>query len=289
MTLFSRLSSTERLAALAGAVAAIASLVGFVPGIYRDAHYLVVQSNGQDAATLVFGLPVLVVGLLVASRGDVRGRVLVLGATTYLLYTYMVYAFEGLLGPATVLQIAVVGLSAWALLATVIEPHRLIDDAEAAIGGTLPRRATAGFMFIVAALFAVAWLGQIATAVSSGVRPQALIDAGWPTSPMYTLDLAFVLPAMALSGWRLIRGLRGATACGAALLAFAPLLCLGVLTMSVFAAFDGQPLDPGMVAIFGMVTVAGVALALRTLLPTGARKPTAPHAPHRLNPHQATH
>jgi hypothetical protein len=289
MQLFRRLALVERLAALAGLVAGVASLAGFVPGFYRDTHTLIAQSNGQDAATIVFCLPLLAVGLVASSRGSTRGRIVVLGALMYLLYTYAVYAFVGLLGPSTILQIAIVGLSAWALLITLAAPGALVDDADAAIGSTLARRTSAVFMLVVAALFAVAWLGQIAGAVTSGVRPQAFIDAGWPTSPIYTLDLAFVLPLMTVTGWFLIRHGRGAAALAGPLLVFMPILCLGVLTMSVFAAFDHQPFDIAMATIFVVIAVAGAALAARALLPITARRPAAPQSPHRLNTHQATH
>ena len=69
----------ERLAALAGLVAAIAAILGFVPGVYRDARPLIVQSNGQDLATLVVGVPVLLLGLWLAAKGSVRGRLIALG------------------------------------------------------------------------------------------------------------------------------------------------------------------------------------------------------------------
>ena len=289
MHFFRRLPLVERLAALAGLIAGFAALAGFVPGFYRDTHTLIAQSNGQDAATIVFCLPLLAAGLIASSNGSTRGRIVVLGALMYLLYTYAVYAFVGLLGPATILQIAIVGLAAWAFALTLASPGPLVDDADAAIGATLARRTTAVFMLVVAALFAVAWLGQIAGAVTSGVRPQGLIDAGWPTSPIYTLDLAFVLPLMTVTGWLLIRRRRGAAALAGPLLVFTPILCLGVLAMSVFAAFDHQPFDAAMATIFVVVAVAGAALAARALLPTTARRPAAPQAPHRLNTHQATH
>ena len=128
------------------------------------------------------------------------------------------------------------------------------------------RRATAGYLLIIVFLFAVAWLGQIGGAATSGVRPQALIDAGWPTSPIYTLDLAFVLPLCALAAWRLRRS-GGGLRLAAPLLVFAPILSLGVVTMAVFAGLDGQPLDIVMVTIFVVVAAAGAVLALRALLP----------------------
>jgi hypothetical protein len=88
-----QLSIAERLAALAAVVAGVAAVLGFVPGVYRDPRPLIVQSHGQDLASLLFGLPLLAVGLWLAARGSLRGRLVALGALGYLLYPYTVYAF----------------------------------------------------------------------------------------------------------------------------------------------------------------------------------------------------
>jgi hypothetical protein len=262
MSLFHRLPNAERLALMAGIVAFIAALAGFVPGVYRDSHALIVQSNGQDLATLLFAIPTLAVALVASARGSRRGRLVELGALGYLLYTYTVYAFVSILGPATILQIGVVGLAAWSMVATIASPAELPEaDVEVITSGHLPRRATGAFLLLIAAIFAMAWLGQIAGAVSSGVRPQQLIDAGWPTSPIYVLDLAFVLPMCATAGWRLLTRRPGALRIAVPLLVFSPLLSLGVLSIAACAAVDGQALDPAMATIFLLVAAAGGGLA----------------------------
>lgn len=95
-------SSKDWLAGLAGLAAAAASIVGFIPGLYRDSHSLVVQSHGQDLATLIVCVPTLAVGHWFASKGSLRGRLVAMGALGYLLYTYVVFAFFAVLNPATV-------------------------------------------------------------------------------------------------------------------------------------------------------------------------------------------
>lgn len=261
-----QLSTPDRLAALAGLVAAIAALIGFIPGIYRDPRPLIVQSNGQDFATLVVGLPVLAVGLRASARGSLRGRLVVLGALGYLLYTYSVYAFVSVLGPLTLFDIAVVGLAAWSLaLASGLLSDR---DGEAAIASQLPRRSTGAFLIAIAVLFGLLWLSQIGAAAISGVPPQALVDAGWPTSPIYVLDLAFLLPLCAVTGFRLLTRQVGAVRFAVPLIVFAPLLSLGILSISAFAAVDGQPFEVAQAAIFAAIAVVGTTLALTTLAPT---------------------
>lgn len=260
-----KLSTAERLAALAGLLAAVAALLGFIPGVYRDPGPLVVQSNGQDLATLVVAVPVLALGLWASARGSLRGRFVALGALGYLLYTYTVYAFVSVLGPLTALDIAVVGLAAWsfALASTTLADR----DVDAAVGAQLRRRATGVFLLAIATLFGLLWISQIGTAALTGGRPQALIDAGWPTSPIYVLDLAFLLPLCALTGSRLLRHRPGAVRFAVPLLVFTPLLSLGVLSISAFAVLDGQPLEIVQVAIFVVTTVVGAALASIALVP----------------------
>lgn len=270
MQMLRQLSIAERLAALAGLVAAAAALAGFIPGAYRDPGPLIVQSHGQDFATLIVGVPVLALGLGLSARGSLRGRLVVLGALGYLLYTYTVYAFVSVLGPLTALDIAVVGLAGWSL---ALAAGGLADrDVEILVGAHLRRRATGAFLLAIASLFGLLWLSQIASAAMTGVLPQALVDAGWPTNPIYVLDLAFLLPLCALTGFRLLRHRPGAARLAVPLLVFAPLLSLGVLSISAFAAADGQPLEVVQAAIFVVTTVAGAGLALVALVPRGHRE-----------------
>jgi len=49
---------------------------------------------------------------------------------------------------------------------------------------------TGGFLILVAALFALLWLSQIAGAITSGQLPTAVSDLNLPTSAVYVLDLA---------------------------------------------------------------------------------------------------
>nr|WP_170977310.1 hypothetical protein [Halorussus salinisoli] len=54
---------------------------------------LLPQVYGQDLLTLVVAVPALAASLYFAVRGSLRGYVVWLGVTGYLLYTYASYAF----------------------------------------------------------------------------------------------------------------------------------------------------------------------------------------------------
>ncbi|MEA2657408.1 MAG: hypothetical protein QOI23_2773, partial [Chloroflexota bacterium] len=95
------LSRSERLAALAGVAAAIASIAGFVPSLYRDPKVVIAQSHGFDLGNLIAVL-ILGLGLTWSARGSVRGRLVATGALGYLIYSFVTYAFLIVLNAATV-------------------------------------------------------------------------------------------------------------------------------------------------------------------------------------------
>ncbi len=252
------LTIPQRLAVLAGIAAAIASIAGFVPGLYRDRHVVITQSHGFDIGDLI-AVAVLGLGVAWSAHGSVRGRVVTIGALGYLLYSFVTYAFVIVLNPATLLYIAVLGLGGWAFLTGLAELDA--QKAETMVSGRLLRRATAGFLLVIAALFALNWLREILASVVSGQLPPGLAAAGWPMNPPYVLDLGFVIPIAVLAAIRLLRRQVGGAWLAVSLLVFLPLLSLSVLLMTVLMAIDGQPLQLPLVAVFVVVIAVSTALA----------------------------
>src|ERR1700686_2948850 len=159
------LSVSERLAVMAGLAAALASLAGFIPGAYRDPKVVIAQSHGFDVGNVI-AVFVLGLGLTWSARGSVRGRLVAVGALGYLLYSFVTYAFLIVLNVATVLYIAVLGFGFWSF----ITGFATVDDKETdeLASGHLYRRLTAAFMLVIASLFALTWLREIAGSVVPG-------------------------------------------------------------------------------------------------------------------------
>src|SRR6202165_1227404 len=186
MKILRALSVSERLAALAGVAAALASIAGFIPGVYRDPMIVIAQSHGFDIVVLI-GVLILGLGLSWSARGSVRGRLVAIGALGYLVYSFVTYAFLIVLNAATVLYIAVLGFGIWSF----ITGFATVDEHQADnLTAEHPHRwLTGGFMIVIAALFALTWLRQIAGSVMSGQIPAGLVAAGWPMYTHYVLDL----------------------------------------------------------------------------------------------------
>jgi hypothetical protein len=271
-----RLSLPEALAGLAGLAAAIASIAGFIPGLYRDPMVVIAQAHGYDVGNLIV-VAFLALGLVWSARGSVRGRLVLIGGLACLAYSYVTYAFLIVLNPATVLYIAVLGLAGWSVATGLL---RL--DGETVEGREQPRflrPATGAFMLVLVVIFAATWLGQIGASVVSGHLPADLVAAGWPMNPVWVLDLGFVLPLIGLGGVRLLRRRAGGAPIAISVLVFLPLLSATILSMTVSMAIAGQALDMALVVIFGTIALVSTSLALAWLgsrRESRARRPSSP-------------
>lgn len=269
----SRLKFADRLALVALLLAAIAAIAGLlVSGLYRDTADGIRQARATDLVTLLVAVPTLAIGLWRAHAGSASGRFVALAALGYLAYSYAIYAFSVVIDPLTPVHIAILGLATWSLVLTVFA----LDDATLDLASRFrfPRRTTGGFLIAVAGLFAILWLSQIAGAITSGRLPAAVSDLGLPTSPVYSLDLAFAVPLITLAGVWLIRRDRRGPAGAVAGLAFLIILGLSVLAIFAFEAAAGVAVEAPPVVIFGAVTVTAAVLLGSAL--TGSDRETAP-------------
>ena len=94
-------------------------------------------------------------------------------------------------------------------------------------------------LLAVAVLFYVVWLGEVIPALPSGAVPQSTADNGTPTNGVHGLDMAWILPALAITGLWLRRKRAVSYALAGALLTFLPLLSLAIVAMVVTMALNG--------------------------------------------------
>jgi hypothetical protein len=252
-------SVPNRLAGFATILAAFAAAAGLlVPGLYRDAPFWAQQARGTDLATLFVAVPLLAIGMWTARRGSPAGRLAAVGGLLYVVYNYAIFAFSVAMNPLTVVHFAIFGLALWSLILGAAS-LALTDEVEA-VTERLNRRLSAGFLIGVAALFGLLWLGQIATAISTGTVPADLARAGLSTNPVYALDLAVFLPLCALAGLGLLRRNRGA-AFALPMLVWVPLMGAGVLGGFVFAALAGEEIPTAVAAVIAALSIASALLA----------------------------
>ncbi|WP_458189552.1 hypothetical protein [Haladaptatus sp. NG-WS-4] len=257
------------------ALTVVATVVGlFVPGLYRDAPSQLPQLLGQDLVTLVVAVPVLAVSLYYTARGSLRGYVVWLGVTGYLLYTYASYAFMTAFNELYLVYVALLGLTLFTFVGGMVR----LDAAtlKRAVGDRSVRSYVA-FQLVVALMVALLWLSEILSATLDGTVPESIVTADIPVNVIYSLDLGVLVPAFVLSAYWLWRGRAWGYAFTGVLLVKIATLGLAVLAMVVFQVSDGQTVPLPQIVIFGLLSLLGVALMARFVLSIRpGREPGAP-------------
>lgn len=241
----------------------VATVVGlFVPGFYRDAPVLLPQVYGQDLLTLVVAVPAFVVSLYYVSRGSLRGYVVWLGTTGYLLYTYASYSFMTAFNELYLVYTTLL----WLTLFTFVGGMARLDARvlKRTVGDGSVRWYVA-FQALLVVLIGFLWLSEILPATLAGTTPSSITEAGLPTSVIYSLDLGIILPAFALSAYLLWKRHPWGYAFTAVLLVKIATLGGAVLAMAWFMVRDGQPVPVPQIIIFGLLTAISLLLMGRFL------------------------
>ena len=232
----------------------------FISGLYRDTPYFVAQAVGQDLISLVVVLPTLIVTAFLASRGSPRARLVWLGGLVYLVYTYVVAAFDVSFNSLFLVYVALLGCSLYALIGGLVTAN--MAGIKASFSEKTPAKAVSIYLAVLAVLFYFMWLSEIVPALMAGKIPQSIQDNGTPTNAVHVLDMAWVLPSFgitAVSLWR--KQALGYTLAGA-ILSYGVLLVLAILSMVVFMIREGHPVVVPQVVIFGALFVISLGMLI---------------------------
>ncbi len=240
---------------------AIASGGGiFIRDLYHDVPYFAAQAVGQDFVSLIVVLPILVVTAFLASRGSPRARLIWLGGLVYLVYTYVVAAFDVKFNSLFLVYVALLGCSLYALIGGLVMAN--MTEIKTSFTEKVPVKAVSIYLTVVAALFYFLWLSEIIPALAAGAIPQSIVANGTPTNAVHVLDMAWILPAFAITAvslWR--KQALGYTLAGA-LLTYAVLLISAILSMVMFMVWEGYPVAGLQIVIFGTLLMISLGMLI---------------------------
>lgn len=244
-----------------GILLAVATGSGvFISGLYRDTPNLVAQAVGQDLVSLVVALPTLVIGAFLTSRGSQRARLVWLGGLIYTVYTYVGYAFDVRFNSLFLVYVALLGSATYALIGGLVTT----DWTGINTGFTerTPVKTVSVYLAVIAGLFYLLWLSEAFPASLTGNPPQSLMDVGTPTNFVQVLDMAWLLPATAITAFSLWRKRSLGYTLAGALLAHFALLTLAILSMVVNMVREGQPVVIPQVVIYGFLFSASIGMMI---------------------------
>lgn len=245
-----------------------AVLIGlFRPAHYRDSPYFLAQIFGQDVVTLVVGVPLLAVGLWLARQGSLRGYIVWLGALGYMLYTWASYALMLYFNEFFLGYVALFGLSLYVFVGGLLDLDVKGLDTERF--ARMPDRGLIGYLVGMGAFIAIGWLADIVPATLTGGVPETVALGQVPTSVIYAIDLAILLPAVILVAWWVYHArVWGYVFSGVILVKFLT-LGLAVMAMEYRMWQASQGGVPATIAMFGIIVLVSAVLGGRYLRALG--------------------
>ena len=218
-----------------------------------------VQGIGQDIVNLVAALALLITASLV-NKGSVKAFLVWSGVLLYLIYAYVIYAFDIHFNRLFLVYVAILGLSFYALVSLVI--HLRLDELKASFSATSKARAVSVFLLVLGILFYLLWFSEEIPALLTGQIPPSVTTANVPTNPVHVLDLGLYLPAMIITAvllWR--RKLVGFLLAGP-LLVFSILTGTAILAIFLVMSTRGMPTSIAVEAFFAIIIVVSLVLSV---------------------------
>lgn len=254
------------------AAASLGNLV--LPAAYaRETASWTAQGVGQDWVNLLVVAPLLLIAALMARRGSGRAALFLGGAVAYTTYSLVLYAFAVHFNPLFLVYSAALGVSFYALVATVLACSR--EDPRSWYPPVSPARAAGVFAIILGLAFYALWLAEIVPALASGAPPASLDEVGLITNPVQVLDIGIVLPAFIVGGVALVRRRRMGYWLVPVMLTFGVLMDIALIGMDVSMAARGLPGGGQGIPIFAAMAVVSLAVLWWMLRHVGNAGPAA--------------
>jgi hypothetical protein len=185
------LKSTYTISIMAGVLMAVVSLAGL---LFQESLYPSYELRNaflvNEMVNLIIGLPILMTSIWFAWRGNLAGLLLLPGALLYILYNYIAYLIGVPAGVLSLVYLAIVILSAYA----IYDLLRRIDHKalQGHLSGAVPLRLSGWVLVILGALFIFRALGMLVQATMNQV--------GLPMSEIGVLVSDLILSAAWVAG-----------------------------------------------------------------------------------------
>lgn len=251
----------------------ISTLLGlFRPVHYRDHPEFLTALYAQDLTVLSIGVPVLALGLWFAARGSLRGHVVWLGALSYMTYMWATFAFSVAWNVFFLGYVVLFGLSLFTLVGGLasIDEDRVYHELHDRISPVV----YSGFLWVIALGLALLWLGDLVPPMLDGTPPTIVEELGEQATVSHAIDLAVVVPTLALAGYWLWQERPWGYVFGGVVLLLGALLAPTITAMTVVLVLEGELTVSMWVIVFTMLPIViAAALAIRYLLAFDDAKP----------------
>ena len=227
------------------------------PAVYRDVEWIRAAWYGNDWVTLAIAVPLLMISLVGATGGSVRGLLLWLGLIGYAVYNYAFYLFGAALNAFFPVYVAALVLAVLVLI--VVLSSTDTSGVAASLRPTAPVRLLGGSLIFIGTGLASVWLAMWGAYVFAG-RPTPVEPEAFKL--VAALDLSLMVPALIAGGVLICRREPwGLVISGIASIQGA-LYLLGLSVSSVVAIRRGLANAPGELPIWAPLAIFTTIVAL---------------------------
>ncbi len=161
-------------------------------GLYKHmSAEVAIQGIAQDVVTLVIGIPLLLISLLLTSRGSVKGRFLLAGTLSYFLVTYLFYLAMAMFNQLFLAYVALLGLSFFGLVMTLLSFEA--SALPALFKERTPVKFISSFLLFNGFIIAMLWLGIVVPPLLDGSIYPVSVEH-YTTLIVQGFDLGLLLP-----------------------------------------------------------------------------------------------
>lgn len=184
---------------------AIAASIGFfIKDFYiLDSNILASATRGVDLFFLVIILPVLLICLFLLYKGSQKAFIIILGILGIIIYNYTFMSFNIQFNRLFIIYVALLGLSSFTLLKYTIRLD--LDSFKNQFSKKIPIKTIGIFQIIIGILFYLIWGKAIISANINNNLTDIIKEWHVPTSAIYVIDMAFLLPLIIWSGLLIIK------------------------------------------------------------------------------------
>jgi len=230
-------------------------------GIFNESIYqrelpsMAAQGAGQDVVNLFVGGPILLLALLYMNRGSKTASWIFAGMVFYYLYSYIIYSFGIRHNVLFLVYCSTLALSTYIFIFWVHFNSGL--DITSWFSKAPPGRATAIFIFAIAAMFYMIWLKDIVPPLLKGEAPAFVIENNYAPNPIHAIDLSFALPGLIITAILLLKNHKLGYLLIPVVLVFIIILAIALLGMMVMVQKRGLSDDMSLVYIFAILALIG--------------------------------
>jgi len=221
-------------------------------GLYQhDSVSMATQALAQDYVTLFLGIPLLIISLVLTSKGLVKGKLLLTGTLGYFLYTYTSYSFLSMYNSMFLVYVIIMSASFFAFILAMMSFD--IPKLPQLFNETLPVTFLSSFLLVVSSVFGLMWLGKVVSGMIHGTHPDGLEH--YTTLIIQALDLGFVIPVGFLAAILLIKR-RPFGYLLAAVITFKDVTLLTAISAMVILQYlTGIKINPVMIVIVLLINI----------------------------------